>query len=382
MFKIKNKKIFQGDNRITLDAKHNEFVKEFERNKIMIPLKEKQISKLRNDLKKLDLNDFNEIKREILIREEIEKIETEINNIKNNVNENDYYMRTVENLFEYEDYKKSLEEEIDFKEEVKKEVHSNKLKDFVKEKFNTDIAFLKYLEKVDPSFCIAPKSGKLYEICQRCKKSGKIIEMMINLNDASAQCSNCGLMEYVLVDSDKPSYKEPPPEATYFAYKRINHFSEILAQVQAKQSTDIPQEVYDDLKEEIRKERIMDYSKLTYQKVRGYLRKLRYNKYYEHIIHIINKLNGNPPPHLSKELEEKLKAMFREIQGPFMEVCPGNRKNFFSYNYILHKFVELLGLEELKPLFPLLKSREKVHQHDLIWRKICDKLKWKFIKSV
>ena len=381
MFKVKNKKIFQGDNRITLDAKHNEFLKEFEKNKNLIPLKEKQINKLKNDLKKLDMNDFNNIQKEIMIREEIDRIQQDIENTKNNVSENEYYMKTVENLFEYEDYKKSLEEGIieDAKPELK---HSNKLTDFVKEKFNTDVAFQKYLEKVDPSFCIAPKSGKLYEVCPRCKKEGRIIEMMINLNDASAQCSHCGLMEYVLVDSDKPSYKEPPPEATYFAYKRINHFSEILAQVQAKQSTDIPQEVYEDLKEEIRKERITDYNKLTYDKVRGYLRKLRYNKYYEHIIHIINKLNGVPPPQLSKELEEKLKAMFREIQGPFMEVCPGNRKNFFSYNYILHKFVELLGLEELKVLFPLLKSREKVHQHDLIWRKICEKLNWKFIKSV
>ena len=130
MFKVKNKKIFQGDNRITLDAKHNEFLKEFEKNKNLIPLKEKQINKLKNDLKKLDMNDFNNIQKEIMIREEIDRIQQDIENTKNNVSENEYYMKTVENLFEYEDYKKSLEEGIieDAKPELK---HSNKLTDFV-----------------------------------------------------------------------------------------------------------------------------------------------------------------------------------------------------------------------------------------------------------
>ena len=84
MFKVKNKKIFQGDNRITLDAKHNEFLKEFEKNKNLIPLKEKQINKLKNDLKKLDMNDFNNIQKEIMIREEIDRIQQDIENTKNN----------------------------------------------------------------------------------------------------------------------------------------------------------------------------------------------------------------------------------------------------------------------------------------------------------
>ena len=41
-----------------------------------------------------------------------------------------------------------------------------------------------------------------------------------------------------------------------------------------------------------------------------------------------------------------------------------------SYSYVLHKFVELLGLNEYKACFPLLKSRAKLHEQDLIWRNI------------
>ena len=74
--------------------------------------------------------------------------------------------------------------------------------------------------------------------------------------------------------------------------------------------------------------------------------------------------------------------MFREIQYPFMKHCPKKRVNFLSYAYVLHKFVELLGLDEFKNCFPLLKDRDKLHQTDMIWKNICKKLGWEFIKSI
>ena len=80
--------------------------------------------------------------------------------------------------------------------------------------------------------------------------------------------------------------------------------------------------------------------------------------------------------------EEELRRMFKEIQIPFQTHCPIERKNFLSYSYILHKFVQLLELDEFIPCFVLLKSREKLHQQDVIWKKICGELKWQFIASI
>ena len=71
-----------------------------------------------------------------------------------------------------------------------------------------------------------------------------------------------------------------------------------------------------------------------------------------------------------------------KIQIPFIKHCPKDRKNFLSYSYVLHKFVELLGLDEYKICFPLLKSREKLHQQDKIWKGICNILRWEFIRSI
>ena len=216
-----------------------------------------------------------------------------------------------------------------------------------------------------------------YGECDKCQK-----EMIFSANEAVFTCTQCGYQEFVLVDSDKPSYKDPPREVSYYAYKRINHFNEWLAQFQAKESTEIPQEVYEAICAELKKERILDYRTLSRQKVREILKKLKCNKYYEHVPHIMNRLNGQNAPVMSREVEEKLRYMFKEIQPSFQRNCPKDRSNFLSYSYVLYKFCELLELDEYLSSFPLLKNRDKLYIQDKIWEKICLDLAWQFIRSV
>lgn len=152
-----------------------------------------------------------------------------------------------------------------------------------------------------------------------------------------------------------------------------------MAQFQAKETTDIPQEVYDEILSELKKERVREMNNLQPAKIREILKKLKKNKYYEHVPHIINKMNGISPPVITRETEETMRRMFKEIQIPFHKFCPKDRKNFLSYSYVLHKFVELLELDEFIQCFMLLKSREKLHQQDQIWKQICNYLNWQFI---
>ena len=81
-------------------------------------------------------------------------------------------------------------------------------------------------------------------------------------------------------------------------------------------------------------------------------------------------------------MKSNYEIMFKEIQKPFLEHCPVNRKNFLSYSYVLHKFCELLELDHLLEHFPLLKSREKLQQQDRIWEKMCNTLQWQYIPSI
>ena len=212
--------------------------------------------------------------------------------------------------------------------------------------------------------------------CKMCS-----ISMVIDNIQGKINCPQCGYTEDILVVTEKSSYNDPPREISYFAYKRINHFNEWLAQFQAKETTEIPDTIYKDIYNELKKNINLNIKNIHYKQIREILKKLKYNKYYEHIPHIINILSGKKAPCLSRESEEKLRSLFKEIQIPFMNNCPSTRKNFLSYSYVLHKFCELVEYDHLIPFFPLLKSREKLQQQDNIWEKICKDLKWQYIPS-
>ena len=85
---------------------------------------------------------------------------------------------------------------------------------------------------------------------------------------------------------------------------------------------------------------------------------------------------------MNREIEEKLRYMFKEIQPHFQKHCPKGRSNFLSYSYVLYKFCELLELDDYLPNFPLLKNRDKLYTQDKIWQKICEDLGWGFIRSI
>ena len=417
MFKINNVNNINNINnknlRITLDAKYNEHITKLKMNQKKIPL---LLLKLKMNLEKIDKT--NNLDNKKLLEIKINKLKKKIIKLKNKKNFVDFYLKTGRKLYEYHNIKKrnnnSKRSDNNFLDKKNNIIIKNKVND--KKSFNNVVDFFNNQEynkkkviKTNNTF-VNTKISKfittnndfkrtdylndylmiteknyipklLYNnninICLNCN-----IEMTNNLSNGIQVCVNCGIQNRILIESNKPSFKAPPKEVSYFAYKRMNHFNECLAQFQGKESTIVPQEVYDRLILEIKKERINNLAKLNYKKIRKYLKKLKLNKYYEHIPHILNRINGIPPPILSKELEKKLRLMFKEIQIPFREVCPRKRKNFLSYTYILHKFCELLDLDDFKIFFPLLKDKTKLYQTDLIWKGICKKLKWQFIKSI
>ena len=383
-FKVKNRKKVVIDTRTTIDAKHNTKIKYFKELKKSLPVKKKQllnIEKQYNNLMSKGLKEFSDDDFELKnkLEDNIGELKTNIENIENSDEEKDYYTNTGTILFDYYDNssngkKKQKNEKLNLngnKTVMDWLNKNNQVNNNSKQEICDN-----YLSITDPNFVKTLKINT-EDYCLNCN-----IEKKTHLADGCMVCERCGEVNYIVIDSDKPSYKDPPKEISYFAYKRINHFNEWLAQFQAKETTEIPQDLYDQILLEIKKERIDNMGELSPSKVREILKKLKKNKYYEHVPHIINKLNGLPPPIMSRETEEELRRMFKEIQIPFAKFCPKDRKNFLSYSYVLHKFVQLLELDQFLDCFILLKSREKLHQQDLIWEKICEYLKWEFIPSV
>lgn len=394
-----------GCKRITIDAKHNEKIKSFrDEKKTVHPLK-KKLSEQLSSIEKLNQKGKPNMTDEELdlyfsLKEEIKNTREKISEIESNCEEEDYLLDTAHLLFHYYDKFKSSNSSLHPSSYIKDANSSKKtVLDFFQNKEGNDNIpntvteqedkkvkrreyskseiINSYLMKVDEDFIYPFNSDDSLEYCKKCNREKTIIP-----SEGIVICVECGSQDSIIIDSDKPSYKDPPREISYFAYKRINHFNEWLAQFQAKESTEIPKEVFDKILVEIKKERIENMACLTPLKLREILKKLKLNKYYEHVPHIINRLNGLPAPVMTRETEEKLRMMFKEIQTPFLKHCPRDRKNFLSYSYVLHKFVQLLELDEFLVCFPLLKSREKLHQQDQIWKNICDELQWEFIKSL
>lgn len=366
------------ENRITLDSKHQEIVKKFKNDSKTIPQKKDRIK----DLEILIIACVNEENYEKLndLQTELDQLKEDVQLHEDNKEEKDYYLRTNNLLLDY--YKTTdLIKNDDSDSEV--EIDQDEISDHngkrqfysVKGKHNKANILNDYLSIVDPGL-VTIQTQKSH-LCPNCG-----VDLEINIADGHADCMRCGYHETFLFTCDKPTYKDSQPEISSYSYKRINHFVEWLNQFQAKESTCIPDEVFDLIYEEIKKHRITNLNELSPKKIREFLKKLKLNKYYEHTTYIINRLNGRSAPCISRDVEEKLKSMFKEIQVPFMKNRPDHRKNFLSYSYVLHKFVELLGLEELKNNFSLLKSRHKLLEQDKIWKGICEDLGWQFIPSL
>ena len=405
-------------NSTTLDGKHREFINEFTKDEVdIIPKLKKERKELKtkleehNNIIKSNQPPSLTIEQIMEYKDRLEEIRNKANarvvasRLDNDDNDDDevmmsddlnglvatqppkkqieYFLDNSKYIFDYFENKKNISDGVDKNTNNSK----NKLVDafFKINKENDNISgiesknnniFSKYLSNIDESFLDITAFLTPTDVCQSCFK-GELIPMD---DEGVLICNNCSTNVQYLIENEKPSYKEPPKEVCFYAYKKINHFKEILAQFQGKETTQIPFEVIENLKLQIKKERI-NMIKLTYYETKGLLKKLGYNKYYEHINFIKDKL-GIKPPIITQELEETLCNFFMEIQYPYAKHCPDYRVNFLHYYYVLYKLFELLGETHYLHEIPMLKDREKLIEQDTIWKKICEELDWEFIATV
>ena len=353
----------------TIDNYHHSIINKINENKNnLIPVLKKEkkelIEKFNNNKKSLTLDEKNEIKDRIYkIKKEIFKLDEKNNN---------YLLNNSKYIFDYFEKKKQISDgsinnistKLDFFFNSKKKTNTT----------NYTTINPKYFKNESDQFLNINTLIKDYSICD-C--GGELIPIE---HEGILMCNKCSEQQPYLIENEKPSYKEPPKEVCFYAYKRINHFREILAQLQAKETTQIPPEVINNIKLQIKKERIT-IDQITNKKTKDILKKLGYNKYYEHIPYIKDKL-GIKPPVMSQELEITLCNLFTEIQRPYAKNCPDDRVNFLNYYYTIYKLCELLNQNDFLQHLPMLKDREKKIEQDAIWKKICAEMNWEFIPTI
>jgi len=360
----------------TIDEKHTEMLDKFNHiENVQIPKlnseKEALIERSKMDIK---IDEYMEIV------DKLQTIRKELNSLKSLKKK--YFLENSKYIFNYFEEKKNIS---NGSETYRVNVLNSFFKiktvddDLTQNKTQSKKIYQNYWKNVNNEIVNIHDFVIATDICNSCGQG----ELIPQDEEGILICNNynCGKFITYIVDNSKPCNKEPPNEVSYTAYIRLNHFKEILSQFQAKETTQIPEEVIEAIRNRIKKERITDYSVINYDKMREILRKLGFNKYFEHIQYI-NSIFGIKPPIMNEELHETLCVLFIEIQQPWAIHCPANRTNFFNYTYTLYQLCVLLGQTQYLPFIPMMKDREKQLEQDMIWKKLCGDLDWEFFPTV
>jgi hypothetical protein len=375
----------------TLDQRHLEKIKQFENNNHSLPAKYSKLQKLEKELENLrsksgSLYRDNVLRKMTNLAEEIDTLKYNIQKIEMCDDSLDYASNAVHIIVELLNNPQIGSEERLYDTSV--DVGERNIFSYLasnNENINTPPtesyrSMVQISEKYESAITPYIIDTKVSENMD-CKNPDCDGEKISSYRDGHMTCCKCGLTEKIPFVIEKSGSKEDSHETGTYAYKRINHFLEIVSQVQARASTIIPDEILTDIKREMDK-RNLTKSDLDSDRLRRFLKKLNHSKYYEHIPHILQMITGTKPIKFKRGDEDKIKKMFCDIQDPFALYCPPTRKNFLNYYYVLHKFCELLNLHSFKSSFPLLKNTKKLAEHDKIWKKICAHLRWEYKKSI
>lgn len=234
----------------------------------------------------------------------------------------------------------------------------------------------KYLMIMDKNYaCEKVRADKIIN-CLNCN-----VEKTLFQSEGSYVCRKCGDTEPVIMESEIPSHKEMANEKQKYPYKKINHLKEKLNQFQSKESADIPENICNAIRMDLRKKKIRPENCAPFH-IKSILKKRRLTSYYEHLQQIYCIISGANPITLPREVEETIINMFQAMQESFRAHCPASRSNFLSYSYVLNKLFRILKMPEHAKYFNLLKSKDKRREQDIIWKKICKDMGWTFYPSL
>ena len=187
----------------------------------------------------------------------------------------------------------------------------------------------------------------------------------------SKMCYECGAFfdepEYIVYDLY--NYRTLPKRC----YRREDHFKEVLAQFQGSEGKEIPRQLLDQIKAEIK-----DVEKTNQFEIKQILRKLKLTKYVENTNSITFALTGQQPPYIKREIQDKMVRLFKQIVRAWDTIIKDKRQSFLNYYFVVYKLLDLMDQNELLPKIPMLRTPLRIRRHDRIWWRICEELGWTF----
>ena len=356
----------------TLEIKHRQKIKQMDTKKQSLTKLTQNLNNLNEEIYKIDkLRETNIVfdteKRAKLLCNK-KKVEDAIEEIHANMDEINYYDLTGDLLMEYYMIREVKHPITKTKNILELLGNNNKSATPTTPTITKADLLDKFCQRIDGIRINKDDGTKRIKYCEQCDTEKTLV-----VEESSYICPLCGDMEFVIIDEDK-QIKE------YSPYRRKNHYKEWLNQLQAKEITDIQPDVFSTIVLELNKHTNINNTTMNRDRIQKILKKLGYNKYYEHIPFILNKVFNIDPPKIGRETEEILLEMFDSIQAAWDFCKPPGRKNIISYPYVMYKSCELIERDDLLQYLPQLEP-PKIMEHDIIWQRICKYLKWEFYST-
>ena len=175
-----------------------------------------------------------------------------------------------------------------------------------------------------------------------------------------------------------------------YKYKKKVHFRDTVNQYQGKQNKKIEPEIFKILENQFLIHNLINteskndyekYSNITKEHIYMFLFETNNSNYYEDINMIHTHFTGIPCPDIS-HIEHLLYEDFDRVVDAYETLEDIDRIHFLNGQYILYQLLRRRKFKVKESDFDILKTRERLVEHDVIYQKICMKLEWTFLPTV
>jgi hypothetical protein len=175
-----------------------------------------------------------------------------------------------------------------------------------------------------------------------------------------------------------------------YKYKKKVHFRDTVNQYQGKQNKKIEPNIYKILEDQFEIHNLVNkegktyhekYSNITKEHIYMFLFETNNSNYYEDINMIHTHFTGILCPDIT-DIEHLLYEDFDKVVDAYESLEDIDRIHFLNGQYILYQLLRRRKIKVKESDFDILKTRERLVEHDEIYQKICLKLEWHFTPTV
>ena len=243
-----------------------------------------------------------------------------------------------------------------------------------------DIELLEYIEKhYDEIEC--ELNGEMYEEPEKCDRyfcMGCKLRKIVDYEQSTLVCTNCGVFEYypvhVLSYNHTMRYSRRK-----CIYKRYDNFKVIPNQFFYGGKRVVPDDVMEMIKSEIHDETNILYNytiPLTIPILECILKRNELSTYKNSIYFIYLKLSGVPFPHINTKEYNMILKVFDVVSTIYDKHKPKGRKSFLNYPFVLKQILIMLGKVEYAKYIPKLKTHSKQKELERLWCLITKDPEW------